>query len=371
MSAPKIMVVEDEVVVGMMLSSKLNTMGYVVTGIVANGEEVVEKVKQMAPDLVLMDIKLAGRMDGIEAARLIHECSHVPVVFLTAHSDDTTLGRAKLAEPYGYLVKPFSDADLHTAVEVSMYKHKQNAKERQLAELFSSVLDFTGGAVIAVDETGSVKHMSPMAEILTGWSKEEALHKKAEEVYLLKDLVTKAVITNVAREVTSAGSPTVPARYILMSRYGEEIPIESAVVSVSDAEGAPSNVLHCFRETGTRVKDRVDWFSHAANLRIAGTICLEEENFSEAESFYRRALEIMEENLGSNHPRVARILEDLLGILRQMGKDDDATLVEMRILRIRADGIAANERQAAIGLRTEGSQTMNLVPRVVAGSRLD
>ena len=108
MPPAKIMVVEDEIVVAMELQSRLIALGYTVAGIVASGEEVMDLAEKTRPDLVLMDVKLAGEIDGIDAARNIRERHNIPVVYVTAHADNDTLKRAKLTYPLGYIVKPFS-----------------------------------------------------------------------------------------------------------------------------------------------------------------------------------------------------------------------------------------------------------------------
>ena len=108
MPPARILIVEDEVVVAMEIRRKLEAMGHDVLGIVSTGEEAVENAGHTQPDFVLMDIRLAGRMDGTEAAKRIHDLYDIPVVYLTAHGDEKTLQKAKLAEPFCYLMKPFS-----------------------------------------------------------------------------------------------------------------------------------------------------------------------------------------------------------------------------------------------------------------------
>ena len=109
MTAVKIMVVEDEGIVALDIQSKLEGKGYEVTAVVSSGEEAVEKAAETHPNLVLMDIQLEGEMDGVEAADQIRSRFDIPVVYLTAFSDDSTLQRAKVSEPFGYLLKPFEE----------------------------------------------------------------------------------------------------------------------------------------------------------------------------------------------------------------------------------------------------------------------
>ena len=120
MRQPKILVVEDESIVAIDLEETLQEMGYEVTGIVASGEAAIEKSAQQKPDLVLMDIMLQGKVDGITAAATIREQAKIPVIFLTSHADSATLERAKVTEPYGYILKPYKDVELRTVIEIAL-----------------------------------------------------------------------------------------------------------------------------------------------------------------------------------------------------------------------------------------------------------
>ena len=132
MANTKIMVVEDEGIVALDIQSKLEGKGYEVPAVVATGEEAVQKAGETRPDLVLMDIQLEGEMDGVEAAEQIRTRFAIPVVYLTAYSDDNTLQRAKIAEPFGYLLKPFEEKKLHTTIEIALYKHQIEQEKARL-----------------------------------------------------------------------------------------------------------------------------------------------------------------------------------------------------------------------------------------------
>ncbi len=123
MAEAKIMIVEDEVLFAKNLQELLERLGYTVPALVATGEEAIEKAGEMKPDLVLMDIVLKGGMDGIEAADLIRTRFKIPVVYLTAYADDKTVQRAKITEPYGYVVKPLEERDLHVTLEIALYMY--------------------------------------------------------------------------------------------------------------------------------------------------------------------------------------------------------------------------------------------------------
>ena len=129
-----ILVVEDEPIVALHLQQRLERMGYRVPDVVATGEAAIETAMQKLPQLVLMDISLEGGMDGVEAAEQITTHLRIPVVFLTAFSNDRTLERAKVTEPYGYLLKLFEERELQTTIEVALYKHQAERALREANE---------------------------------------------------------------------------------------------------------------------------------------------------------------------------------------------------------------------------------------------
>jgi len=124
-----ILVIEDEAIVSKDIQQSLKKLGYNIVGSAATGEKAVILAEETIPDLVLMDIMLKGEMSGIDAAEKIKEKLNIPVIYLTAYADENTLAKAKVTEPYGYIIKPFKEIDLHTSIEMALYKH---AKERDV-----------------------------------------------------------------------------------------------------------------------------------------------------------------------------------------------------------------------------------------------
>jgi two-component system, LytTR family, response regulator LytT len=123
-----IFIVEDESIVAKDIQNSLTKLGYNVVGFANNGKDAIEKITELMPDLVLMDIMIKGNMTGIEVSEKIRERMHVPVIFLTAYADEGTLSRAKITEPYGYILKPFKEIDLHSTIEMAVYKHQKDAE---------------------------------------------------------------------------------------------------------------------------------------------------------------------------------------------------------------------------------------------------
>ncbi|CAN1211582.1 response regulator [Tumidithrix helvetica PCC 7403] len=188
MAPIRVLVVEDEVITGRVISEELSLLGYAVTDLATSDEEVFASVSKNRPDLVLMDIILKGSpRDGIEIATILRQEFQLPFIYITAHTDDATLERAKNSEPYGYLVKPFDERDLRVAIETATYKHQM---ERQLAmreAQLSAILKSTSDAVIATDNIAEITYMNPAAEKLTGWRFSEALGRDVTEILYLID----------------------------------------------------------------------------------------------------------------------------------------------------------------------------------------
>jgi DNA-binding LytR/AlgR family response regulator len=130
-----IFIVEDESIVAKDIQNSLTKLGYNVVGIANNGNDAIERITELVPDLVLMDIMIKGDLTGIDVSEKIKEKINVPIIFLTAYADEGTLAKAKITEPYGYILKPFKEIDLHSTIEMAVYKHEKDAavlKERDL-----------------------------------------------------------------------------------------------------------------------------------------------------------------------------------------------------------------------------------------------
>ena len=130
----KVLIVEDEKVVALDLKRRLSKLGYSVIGTASNADKVIELLKESLPDVILMDIHIQGDKDGIELAEIINANYSLPIIYLTAYSEEATLDRARSTRPYGYLLKPFSERELHVAIQVSMERFESDEKVRGRAE---------------------------------------------------------------------------------------------------------------------------------------------------------------------------------------------------------------------------------------------
>ena len=165
---PRVLVVEDEVIVAMEIQDRLEHLGFAVTDTLTTGEAALKHVSEEAPDLILMDIRLDGAMDGIETAEAIRAEQDIPVIFLTAYSDDRTLERAKAAAPYGYIVKPFEERELYAAVEVARNIHRLERKLQEQRDDLLQILDGLRQGTAMTDPDGCITFCSRAAGRMLG-----------------------------------------------------------------------------------------------------------------------------------------------------------------------------------------------------------
>ena len=202
MAKANVLIVEDDRVVAKDIENSLKNLGFGVTAMVDSGEEALSVIKVRTPDLVLMDIVLKGEMSGIEAAGQIRSQFNIPVVYLTAYADEKILERAKITDPFGYIIKPFEEKEVNTAIEIALYKHKIEKKLKDSEEWLSTTLRSIADAVIATDTKGYVTLMNPIAQSLTGWTEEDAVGSPLEDVFKIvneetgKKVSADAVIFN-------------------------------------------------------------------------------------------------------------------------------------------------------------------------------
>jgi PAS domain S-box-containing protein len=172
MSDVKILLVEDESVEAMDIKRTLESFNYEVPYVASSGEEAVEKALAIMPDLILMDIVLKGDIDGIEAVSKIKGLN-IPIIYLTAHSEESTIEKAKLTEPFGYIIKPYDRTELKYAIELAIYKNKMEKKLKESEEKFKTIANFTYDWEYWVDPDGNLIYISPSCQRITGYRPDE------------------------------------------------------------------------------------------------------------------------------------------------------------------------------------------------------
>jgi PAS domain S-box-containing protein len=248
----QILVVEDEKIVAKDIQNRLRNFGYAVPAIASSGEEAIKKAAEVQPDLVLMDIMLNKSMDGVETAKQIRERFNIPVVYLTAYADDSTLQRAKITEPFGYILKPFEERELYTTIEMALYKHKMERRLKESEQWFATTLRCIGDAVIATNKERLITFMNSVAETLTGWKQEEALGKYLMEVFNIMDErshpLNETPVTRSFRQNSSVSS----INHTLRAKDGTERSIDTNAAPIRDDKGNIAGVVMVFRDITER-----------------------------------------------------------------------------------------------------------------------
>jgi PAS domain S-box-containing protein len=242
-----ILIVEDELITAADLEDVLIRLGYHVAGTASSGEEAIRRAEQTSPDLVLMDIHLAGDMDGTQAANEIRRRMDIPVIYLTAHADSETLARAKQAQPLGYVVKPFQEPELQAAIEIALHKSRVDFRAKEREETLSSTLGALGEGVIALDELLQVTYMNPSAEEWTAWRAEDARGRDLNEVFPLITQKDRQPVGAVARSALRDGVfDDLPDACVLAARNGIERRISGTVSPIRDQHGHVSGAVIAF-----------------------------------------------------------------------------------------------------------------------------
>lgn len=213
-----ILVVEDEVIVAADLADKLGHLGYDVIGSTPRGEEAVSIASRFRPDIILMDIRLQGRMDGVEAAACIHNDCHLPVIYLTAHRDPVTLERAKVTEPFGYLTKPFDESELETAIVIARAKHQAEQRLRESEERFRALTEATFDAIV-MHEHGRALEVNQSFLTLLGYPRDEVIGRHVLDLVVAAD----SFATVAERLITGSEEPYEAA---LIRKDGHRLVVE-------------------------------------------------------------------------------------------------------------------------------------------------
>ncbi|MBU3968060.1 MAG: response regulator [Euryarchaeota archaeon] len=251
----QILVVEDESIVAEHIRRSLQNMGYSVSSVASSGEKAIKEVEEKVPDLVLMDIVLQGDMDGIETANQIRSRFNIPVVYLTAYSDEKILERAKITEPFGYVIKPFNERELRINIEMALYKHKMERELKESQRWLNATLNSLGEAVIATDRKGIIKIINPFAEVLTGWKREEALGKPVTAIFNVisegTDKQTEDPVTKAIRQESFYG---LADHTVLIAKEGARIPVDIIGTAIKDDADSVIGVVLVFYDIIERLR---------------------------------------------------------------------------------------------------------------------
>lgn len=248
-----ILVVEDEGIIAKDLQAMLRKLGYHVPVTVGTGERAVETATANQPDLILMDINLRGAIDGVQAATAICAQQDVPIVYLTANSDEATMQRAKVTDPFGFMIKPFEERALHAGIELALYKHRTDKQTRAREQWLSTTLGSIAEAVVTTDRAGCISFLNAAAAAVSGWTPSDALGRPYREVFHLMDETTRTrPADRVAVALNDGTTGNFGDRTLLIRRDETETHVEYSVAPIRHGDGSIHGCVIAFSDVSGR-----------------------------------------------------------------------------------------------------------------------
>lgn len=249
MAKQRILIVEDEGIIAFHIKKLLEGYGYEVLDIAATAEEAIQKTAETTPDLILMDITLKSDKDGVYAADQIKQEFNIPVIFLTANTDERTLQKAKLVEPYGFINKPFQGRELKTNIEIALYTHKMRKELFENEQLLSATLGSINEGVIATDNQGTIKFVNSKACKLTGYEETELIGKNVTEAYIvIEDTSDETLICSMAGILAGKTTGEILSNKVLIRNDGTQIPVEEEVTKIQGFNQKVSGNVVVFKD---------------------------------------------------------------------------------------------------------------------------
>lgn len=247
MRQENILIVEDERIIALDLQGRLTRFGYPKPVISTNGIDALKEIEIRNPDIILMDIMLSSGFDGIETANIINEKYNIPIIFLTAYSDENTLERAKKAEPAAYLLKPFKERELFTTIEMALFKFKADEKAKRQERWSTAILRSIGDGIIAVNQSGNIDFLNTQAESILGVKQEDVKNLPLSNIFNPLDSVNKIPLDlplNIPHSVQRLNYKNC----VLIAKNGNAIHIEGALSPIIDKFGNIEGKVVAFRD---------------------------------------------------------------------------------------------------------------------------
>jgi PAS domain S-box-containing protein len=252
-SAGSVLVVDDERLVAREIAEDLEELGYHVAATASTADEALALAREKRPDLVLLDVRIRGPRDGIDAAGVLRDRFGIPVVFLTACSDVETLKRAKSTDPYAYLLKPVSPTELRTAVEITLNRARIERSLTEQKRWLSTTLRAIADGVVCVDQRGRITFLNPTAERLTGWTLAEAHGRPWDEVVVLLDEDSRSSRRGPLSEVLSQrAGVTLPDGTLLRNQDGALYAIEDSAAPIFNEEQELTGAVMVFQDVSDK-----------------------------------------------------------------------------------------------------------------------
>lgn len=317
---PRVLIVEDEAIVAMDFQRRLTRLGYTVTGVAYDGQQAIQKAGETRPELILMDINLGKGLSGIETALIIQQHQNLPIIYVTANSDADTVRRAARSCPFGYVLKPFEDRELETAIQMGMVKHEVECRLRESERRFNATLTSMADGLVATDAGGRVEFFNPSAEAITGWPQSQVLGRRLTEVLRLHE--DSGATTNTDFIVALGAQPMPPhgsrtAR--LERRDGLQVPVEYRAASIRDERHNLAGIVVSFSDI--RERQRAEEAIRCAQLDLARAHAELTRKHEELQSFYHTVSHEVKTPLTSAREFVALVLESLAGPINQTQRE--------------------------------------------------
>ncbi len=259
MPEQRIMIVEDEQVIALDIKKYVENYGYDVAGIHLSGESALAAMKDEQPDLILMDIRLRGELDGLQTAKIIKTEHNVPVVMLTAYADDDTLHRAKLSQPFAYIIKPFEERELRTAIIISLYRHKMEQMVVQRERLFSTTLESIVDAVIVTDESGRIEFLNSVACDLLGLDPAGSVGTSLDDRVKFRKRLPEngngVEPVEDAERHAGSGESGIKGEFIAEIVDGRVVPVERTTTPLHSANGEQNGWVWVLHDISRRIEN--------------------------------------------------------------------------------------------------------------------
>ncbi len=333
MSTKTILIVEDQMVIALDIRNMLAERGYSVIGVVSNGEDAISEAREKKPDCVLMDIFLEGEMDGITAAETITMSLDIPIVYLTAHSDEKTLHRMRGGEPYGYIQKPINVIELYIMVEITIYRHAMEKKLRKSEELYRSIFEGSVDGIVFFESTGRIVDCNLSFSGMLGYETEELRgldyfaitpfkwHRMEQEDIINGQVVRSGFSGTYQKEFFTRDGIVFPVEintYLLSGRYADDGLMWSVVRNITDRKRMESQLLQA--EKMEAIGNLASGLAHDFNNVLGGVvgsislmeIILQEENLKN----WSKMKDLMNIVRMSAH-RASGMIKQLLSIARK------------------------------------------------------
>lgn len=367
----QILIVEDEKIIALNLKENLQSLGYKVVAIVASGEQAIEKAEKFHPDLVLMDICLKGKIDGITAAHQIWNNFSIPVIYVTGHSDQNTLERAKGSAPFGYILKPVQERELYVAIETALQRYERE-------HLLSAILKSMGDGVIVIDQQLHIQFLNEVAQTLTNWQLSDARNKDLSEVFNIRYEPTQIPLVNpVIAALQQDTTVSFKDHTLLISKNGIAIPISGNATPIKDNNGVITGVVLVFRDvTSSAQLEKTNLaLEHALDeLKLTQSQLIQSEKMS---SIGQMAAAVVNEInnpvsiIYGNLPLVHQYIQDLLSLIHVYQQTDSSRMPEIRHLtdQIDLDFIREDWPQLMHSMQVSAERIQEIVISLLSLSR--